>query len=535
MKKRRKLFLSAISLAAVSVLSIFATTAIASEETAEYNAMNPPVVEVEEGKLRGFMNEDTFSFLGIQYATAERFEQPQPVEPWEGIKDAQVYGPACPTNDITEVSSDEFVWPHRYYAHNEDCQYLNVWTQSLDENAKKPVMVFLHGGAFANGAANETVAYDGKNLSEFGDVVVVTLNHRLNVLGCLDLSDYGEEYENSGNTGMADIVAALEWVQRNIEVFGGDPDNVTIFGQSGGSGKVVTLMHMPEAEGLFHKAIAESSGTASVLLPEETELITKYTLENLGLDETQVDELKTLPYFDLLEAADAALERTKEEVGRNISWRPLQDDIYVMTDYCDFAADIPFIAGTNFSERNSTVFIGDGRKNEWTEEETLANLTEMYGDNAEAIMDEFSRLFPEKKLADAYFYAPSYRNNVRSALTAKIESGATAPVYNYLFAYEAPVNGGVTPFHCAELIYVFHNVELPELTIATGGDQTALDMQDVVAQSWVNFAYTGDPSQEGLEWIPYSEKENSTMVFDVNSKCVILDDQTMVDLMTEES
>ena len=150
----------------------------------------------------------------------------------------------------------------------------------------------------------------------------------------------------------------------------------------------------------------------------------------------------------------------------------------------------------------------------------MANLTEMYGDNAEAIAEEFERLFPEKKLADAYFYAPSYRNNVRSALNAKIDSG-TAPVYNYLFAYEAPVNGGVTPFHCAELIYVFHNVELPELTIATGGDQTALDMQDVVAQSWVNFAYTGDPSQEGLEWIPYSEQENSTMVFDVNSQCVI--------------
>ncbi|MCI8318192.1 MAG: carboxylesterase/lipase family protein [Lachnospiraceae bacterium] len=530
--KMKKSILSAIGLGSMAALMLFSTSALAeSEGETVYDAMHPPVVQVTDGKLRGFMEDDTFSFLGIQYATAERFEQPQPVEPWEGVKDAQVFGPACPTNDATEVSSDEFVWPHTYYVHNENCQYLNVWTQSIDENAKKPVMVFLHGGAYSNGAANETVAYNGKNLSEFGDVVTVTLNHRLNVLGCLNLSAYGEQYENSGNTGMADIVAALQWVQDNIAYFGGDPDNVTIFGQSGGSGKVVTLMHMPEAEGLFHKAIAESSGTASVILPDESVLITQYTLENLGLNESQVDELQTMPYFELLEAADAAVKRVKEEVGRNVSWRPLQDDEYVMTEYCDFAADIPFIAGTNFSERSSTIFIGDGRKNEWTEEETAAKLKEMYGDHAEAIAEEFTRLFPEKKLADAYFYAPSYRNNVRSALSSKLKN-TKAPVYNYLFAFEANVNGGVTPFHCAELIYVFHNVGLRELKIATGGDQAAFDMQDVIARAWVNFAYTGDPSQEGLEWIPCSEQENSTMIFDVNSRCTILDDQEMVDLMT---
>ena len=268
-----------------------------------------------------------------------------------------------------------------------------------------------------------------------------------------------------------------------------------------------------------------------MILPDESVLITQYTLENLGLNESQVDELQTMPYFELLEAADAAVKRVNEEVGRNVSWRPLQDDEYVMTEYCDFAADIPFIAGTNFSERSSTIFIGDGRKNEWTEEETAAKLKEMYGDHAEAIAEEFTRLFPEKKLADAYFYAPSYRNNVRSALSSKLKN-TKAPVYNYLFAFEANVNGGVTPFHCAELIYVFHNVGLRELKIATGGDQAAFDMQDVIARAWVNFAYTGDPSQEGLEWIPCSEQENSTMIFDVNSRCTILDDQEMVDLMT---
>ncbi len=498
-----------------------------------YDAYNPPVVSVEAGDLRGYMDGGIFSFLGIQYATAGRFEQPRPVEPWQGVKDAQVYGPVCPTTPMDSISTDEFVWPHRYWPQNENCQFLNVWSKDLNPTEKKPVMVFLHGGAYVNGSANETVAYNGRNLTDFGDVVVVTLNHRLNVLGCLNLSAYGEEYANSGNTGMADIVMALQWVQENISHFGGDPDNVTIFGQSGGSGKVVTLMHMPEAQGLFHKAIAESSGTASVLLEDESLRITELTLDNLGLDGSQISQLKDIPYDQLLEAADSALATVKKEVapsGRNISWRPLQDEKYIMEDFCEFASEIPFIAGTNFSERNSTVFIGDGRKNQWTDEETTANLKERYGENAEEIAAEFARLFPEKKAADAYFYAPSYRNNVRTALSNKMK-GATAPVYNYLFAFEAPVNGGITPFHCAELIYVFHNVDLPDLRIATGGTKECYDMQDVVAQAWVNFAYTGNPSQEGLEWKPYSQVDNGTMIFDINSGFRILDDQKMVDLM----
>ena len=514
--------------AAAAMLSLSALSAAAQEVT--YDAYNPPVVEVTGGALRGFMNGNIYSFLGIRYATAERFGQPVPVEPWEGIKDAQVYGPACATNPVHSVSTDEFVWPHTYYATSEDCQYLNVWTPTLEQDAKKPVMVFLHGGAYSNGASNETVAYNGANMSEYGDVVMVSLNHRLNVIGCLNLEAYGEEYENSGNTGMADIVCALQWIHDNISYFGGDPGNVTIFGQSGGSGKVVLLMHLPEAEGLFHKAIAESSGTASVLYPEESARITEIVLETLDIDPEHIEDLKAVPYDDLLAAGDAAVAQVRKEVGRNISWRPLMDDEYIMTEYCDWANDIPFIAGTNFSERSSSVFIGDGRKNEWTEEETMANLQEKYGDDAAAIAEEFQRLFPEKKLADAYFYAPSYRNNVRSALTGKIKT-ARAPVYNYLFAFEAPVNGGVTPFHCAELIYVFHNAGLDALRIATGGTQEVFDMQDVVARAWANFAYTGNPSQEGLEWVPYSEVENSTMVFDVNSECRILDDQAMVDLM----
>ena len=225
------------------------------------------MVQVEAGKLRGLKDGRVFTFLGIPYAQAERFEMPKPVPAWEGIKGAQVWGPVCPIPQATSVGSDDVVFPHRFWVENENCQVLNVWTQSLSTNAKKPVMVWMHGGGFTNGSSMESYAYDGKTLSEFGDVVAVSVNHRLNIIGTLDLSAYGPEYANSRYTGMADLVAALEWVRDNIESFGGDPGNVTIFGQSGGGGKVTRLMHMPAARGLFHKAISESGGSLNYRIP----------------------------------------------------------------------------------------------------------------------------------------------------------------------------------------------------------------------------------------------------------------------------
>lgn len=197
----------------------------------------PPVAEVEAGQIKGFMDDDTYTFLGVPYAASERFQMPQKVEAWDGVYNAQAYGKTCKIPEQTSVGSDEMLWPHRYWIQGEDCQNLNIWTQQLDETAKKPVLVFFHGGGYNNGSSIESAAYDGKNLSEYGDAVVVTVNHRLNALGFLDLSAYGDEYENTGNLGIADLVASLQWIKDNIETFGGDPDNVTIFGQSGGGGK----------------------------------------------------------------------------------------------------------------------------------------------------------------------------------------------------------------------------------------------------------------------------------------------------------
>ena len=260
-------------------------------------AADYPVVQTEAGKLRGYVWNDTFIFKGIKYADAKRFRRPEKVQPWEGIRDVQSYGMVCPLLEQDKPGMELLV-PHMYWPMDENCQYLNIWTQSIDKEAKKPVMVWLHGGGFFAGSSIEQIAYDGENMSREGDVVVVSLNHRLNVLGYLDLSPFGEEYEASANVGSFDMIAALQWVQDNIAAFGGDPDNVTIFGQSGGGAKVWTLMQMPEADGLFHKGIVQS-GIYEMLGDVENQdgtQIVEAILKELGLGRGDVKQLETIPY-----------------------------------------------------------------------------------------------------------------------------------------------------------------------------------------------------------------------------------------------
>jgi para-nitrobenzyl esterase len=503
--------------------------------------LHPPVVQVKGGKLRGFKDGKTFTFLGIPYAEADRFELPKPVQPWDGIKNAQAWGPVCPIPAMTAPGRDEFVFPHRYWLENEHCQVLNIWTQSTSPNAKKPVMVWMHGGGFTNGSSMEAYAYDGKNLSEFGNVVVVSLNHRLNILGTLDLSAYGPEYANSRYTGTADLVAALQWIQENIENFGGDPGNVTIFGQSGGGGKVIRMMHTPVAKGLFHKVIAQSGGnltyrnTDPAASIKTQQMIAAATLQNLGLDGSQIDKLKKVAYTDLIAAGTAALRSVAKELGRqNLTWEVIADDQYVMREFCDWADAIPLIAGTVFSEMVGSLVKGDGRKNEWSRKEIEEHLSAEYGDKKTEITAEFERVFPRKKVQDVLYFANTSRPGVKQTLARKLEKGKT-PVWNYVFAYEYPVNGGVTAFHCSEIAFVFHNLSQPQSRIATGGAPEAFALQDKVSQAWVNFARTGNPNQSGLVWRPYTAENPQAMVFDTVSESRDLRDDKLVSLMPTPS
>jgi para-nitrobenzyl esterase len=497
----------------------------------------PPVVDIKGGKLRGLREGKTLSFLGIRYGEAERFGLPQPVQPWEGTKNAQVWGPVCPAPEQTTVSGDELVFPHRYWVANEHCQYLNVWTQNLRPAAKKPVMVWMHGGGFTNGSSMESYAYDGRTLSEFGDVVVVSMNHRLNILGTLDLSAYGPQYASSRYTGTADLVLALQWVQENAEAFGGDPRNVTIFGQSGGGGKVVRMMHMPTAKGLFHKVAAQSGGNntyrttdvAASVKAQQT--IAAHTLKNLNLSGDQIDKLKTVPYSALVTAGVAALRSAAQEVGRpSLNWEVIADDQYVMREFCDWADTIPLMVGAVFSEMQGTLTRGDGRKNQWTPTEVDDQLSTAFAAKKADIVTEFKKAYPQKKVQDVLYYASGSRPGVKNLLGRALEK-TKVPVYNYVFAWEYPINGGITAFHCSELAFCFHALGAPQVKTATGGGPVALALQDKVSQAWINFAKTGNPSQPGLVWKPYTKEDPQAMVFDSVSQSVALRDDTLVSLL----
>jgi len=499
--------------------------------------LNPPVVTLKGGKLRGIREGRTQSFLGIRYAEAERFGQPKPVKPWSDVKNAQVWGPVCPAPEQTSVSGDELVFPHRYFVANENCQYLNVWTQSLTPATKKPVMVWMHGGGFTNGSSMESYAYDGRSLSEFGDVVVVSVNHRLNILGTLDLSAYGSQYANSRQTGMADLVSALQWVQENIASFGGDPGKVMIFGQSGGGGKVVRLMHMPDAKGLFHRVSAQSGGNnnyrgsdvAASIKAQRT--IAAQLLKQLNLTASDIDKLKTVPYYTLITAGTAALRAAAQELGGgNLGWNPIADDEYVMREFCDWADQIPLVAGSVFSEMQGTLTRGDGRKNDWSQKEIDEQLTKTFGDKKADVVTEFKKAYPHKKVQDVLYYAGGSRPGVRNLLNRKLES-TKVPVYNYMFAWEYPINGGTTSFHCSELAFCFHALGVPEIKTATGGGPAALALQDKVAQAWVNLAKTGNPNQPSLQWKPYTKTDPQAMVFDTASASVPLNDEKLVSLL----
>ena len=482
-----------------------------------------PIVETTAGKLRGFKLGTTYTFYGVDYAQAKRWQQPQPVTPWEGVKDALSYGYICPPSSPDSPNGDLLV-PHRFWPKSENCLNLNIWTQSLDKDAKKPVMVWLHGGGFSNGSAIEMVAYDGNNLSEYGDVVMVTVNHRLNVFGLLDVSEYGPEYENSQNCSMADLVAALQWVHDNIAGFGGDPENVTIFGQSGGGMKVTTLMQTPAADGLFHKAIIESGSgpNEKSLTYTSTAPVVKTLLKTLGSDK----------FEDLLALTDEELmfltRKAQKESGARFGWGPLENGWYVNTIYhgsTEHAKTIPLLIGTCIGEMGTFRFSLPGRP-EKTKEEKEACVYQVVGEeNGKKLLDLFYKAYPDHDAIDAIILDDGSRITTQMLLDLRAEDGS-APSYNYVFAYDFPVDDGKAAWHCAEIPFVFHNID----KVAVCNEKEVGErLQKQFATAWVNFARTGDPSNEYLpEWRPFTKGDEVTMIFDRNSEARINHDRELV-------
>lgn len=475
-----------------------------------------PVVSTIPGKIRGFKYGSTYTFHGIKYAEAKRFMMPEPVKPWEGVKDALSYGYTAPLMDA-EHPNGELMGPHRFWPKSEDCQYLNIWTQSIDPTAKKPVLVWLHGGAFSGGSSIEMVAYDGNNLSESGDVVVVSLNHRLNLIGFLDLSAFGDKYWNSGNVGMADIVEALQWVHDNIEAFGGDPNNVTIFGQSGGGGKVHTLLQIPAADNLFQRGIIQSGMWADGGLPygktDACTMLAEGMIKALGGDSIEI--LETVSYDELVKAYRAAAPALNEQ-GIETGFAPHTNSWFVgntlNVDFTEAAKKKPVMVGTAMAEFSFGPGVVD--KFRLSEDECIAIVRKKYGDQTDEVLASFKEAYPEKNLTDATVLDSFFRGPALDFLDKRARD-CEAPTYSFVFAFDFPYNGGTASWHCAEIPYSFHNAELVPVCNVPGVTEK---LEAQVSGAWINFAKTGNPSNDALgEWPAYKQGAEYTMVFSDNS------------------
>ena len=425
-------------------------------------------VALPAGTLTGFKDGSLYTFRGVPYATAERFKNPVQITKYENDRQlALAYGAVAPQQASAGTgmpNSHEFMTPSNGTADmvsNETCQYLNVWSNDLEGD--KPVVVFFHGGGLTGGASSELSYYTGEYFAEDNDAVFVSVNHRLNVLGYLDVSAYDSAYDGSGMVGMEDCVTALKWVQDNIAEFGGNPDNVTIVGQSGGGQKVSTLACMSDTVGLFDKVVM-MSGSHSTMTKADGESNTALLVDYLGLSADKViPTLTSMSYEELYSASIAAGCNWNTHVGDGTFQAPLFDENGVMNEY---AAQRTWMVGTTFSEFNDSgnmlIYMGDSSANlsAATDESAMAKLAQMYGDKAQSVADAFAVAYPDHKLIDAAYLNTMPFGLTRSGLIAQgglldqySNNGAT--VYNYLSAYDAPYfGGGDNASYCRHPIYV---------------------------------------------------------------------------------
>ena len=510
------------------------------------------IATTESGKIQGFIQDEIYTYLGVPYARAERFMAPKKVEKWNGIKQTVTFGTYFSQGESMVSSGGWFAGPKLEMSENS--HNLNIWTPGIKDGKKRPVMVWLHGGGFRSGSSAENYFYDGKNLSKTGDVVIVSVNHRLNLLGFLDLSAYGEKYKNSANVGIMDLVASLEWIRDNIEEFGGDPNNVTIFGESGGGAKVLTLMATPAAKGLFHKAISESGAVEEMgmtLLPEKTtRRVAELTLENLGLNAKNVDEIQKIPYEKVMEATEKALAKTAEEQGyKNVltgqpglDWVPKLDS-YIPVEpvgekYSEQSKDIPLLIGTNLTEWETMPFLISNNKvenkNKMSNVELKKRTKEKYVDRAEAIAKEFKRAYPERKAADVLYVDALLRKQTLKTTRLKADQNG-ALVYSYIFAWDNPMADGMAmSFHSAEIPFVFNNIDKVEGTLK-GREKDAYKLAGKISQVWINFARTGNPNVKGLpKWLPYNTKNGAVMIFDDKSEVKYKHDEELMKLLAPD-
>ncbi len=493
-------------------------------------------VKTDKGWVRGFKYNGIYHFYGLDYAFANRYEIPRECDAWEGVKEATCFGYICPPGQPNRLGN-HIKNPYRYWPTSDHCQNLNVWTRDLDPAKKKPVVFWLHGGGMFDGSSIEHQAYDGFQLAKKDDLCVVTINHRLNCLGYLDLSSFDEKYHRTPNLGMLDIVKALEWVQRNIAQFGGDPENVTIFGQSGGGAKVTTLLNMPAAEGLFHKAMVMSGAveTRGVDSYVDQRPIILRAMEILGIEESDVDQLKSWDQKEMLKALDQA---AKEKGLRMLNlYSPKKNEDFsgnpAVYGFSEFSKKIPLIIGGVFAEFNYQ-FDNGYRESDTTDEEALKLLDAKFGEGKGVrLAPLFKKAFPDLKLVDLLNYQYNrFRTGTKEMIYRRIHDGCVE-TYNYMFAPLTKINEHSTAVHSYEIPFFFHNVSLIPSNHLDNDDVTEqVELQ--CAGRLANFARYGKPQLPGqVDWIPCEPDHIRTLIIDGNTRMADNYDDELVRIIQE--
>jgi para-nitrobenzyl esterase len=494
---------------------------------------NIAVAETQYGKVRGYVLRGIHYFLGIPYGAdtsgANRFMPPQKPKAWTEVRPALWWGNTAPQNMDNRYANPygSFRDHWNYDDVSEDCLRLNVFTPALKDGRKRPVLFWIHGGGFSNGNAIEHDGYNGENLARLGDAVFCSINHRLGPLGYCDLAGVGgERFAASGNVGMLDIVAALEWVRDNIASFGGDPGNVTIMGQSGGGAKVCTLTAMPSARGLFHKAVVESGASLRMGEKAVAEKLGSYVAGEAGIAAGDIGKLQEMPWRDYLAIATKAQQKLSQELGGGggglrRGFNPVVDGVILPQDpyypaAAPTAAAVPMLICSTFHEQSPSW--ADASLESITLDQVVekvkvrAGFGAGFGDKAKDVVDAYAKAFPGKKPVEIWALVSSNRQSAVALADAK--SKQPAPVYMSWFGWQPPLfDNRMRAFHCVDICFWLYNTDL--MFTHTGGGARPRKLATRMARSLLQFMKTGDPNGGGLPaWPKYTSAKGETMILD---------------------
>ena len=494
---------------------------------------NIAIAETQYGKVKGYILRGIYYFLGIPYGAdtsgANRFMPPQKPNPWTDIFPAVWWGNSAPQIMERRYANVYSSWADHwnYDDVSEDCLRLNVFTPALNDGKKRPVMVWLHGGGFTNGNGIEQDGYNGENLARKGDIVFVSVNHRLGPLGFTNLAGVGgEKFAASGNVGMLDLVAALEWVRDNIANFGGDPGNVTIMGQSGGGAKVTTLTAMPAAKGLIHKAVVLSGAGTKSGEKEYSEKLGAYVLKEAGLTVNQIDKMQEIPWLEYIMIANRASSALSKEsgpapAGLRRGFNPVVDGFYLpqhpyFPDASPSAAGVPMLICSTMNEQSPS------RTDASLENITLDEVKERvkqragfgagFGDKAGEVVEAYAKAFPGKRPIEIWSMASSNRQGVVSLADAKVKQ--PTPLYVAWFCWQPPLfDNRMRAFHCSDICFWYYNTDL--MLTHTGGGVRPRKLSEKMSGALLQFMRTGDPDGGGLPaWSKYTTENGEVMVLD---------------------